>query len=61
MLNHILEFCEELGLKVGDDVNEVFKFLAALEVARKHTALGVVEGEDMEGSGEKSAFHGGKH
>ena len=61
MLNHILEFCEKLGLKVGGNVNEVFDFLASLEVARKNSALGVVEVEDMEGSGEKSVLHGGKH
>ena len=61
VLNHILEFCEKLGLKVGGNVNEVFDFLAALEVARKNSAQGVVEVEDMEGSGEKSVLHGGKH
>jgi len=61
VLNHILEFCEKMGLKVGGNVNEVFDFLAALEAARKNSALGVVEVEDLEDSGEKSVFHGGEH
>jgi len=42
VLNHIMEFCKKMGLKVGGKDNEVFDFLTALEVARKKTTLGDV-------------------
>ena len=61
VLNHILEFCEKMGLKVDGYVNEVIDFLSALEVARKNSALGVDEVEEVAEGGENSVLHGGEH
>jgi len=61
VLNHILEFCEKMGLKVGGNVNEVIDFLSTLEVARKNSAFGVDEVEEVAEGGENSVLHGGEH
>jgi len=61
VLNHIKEFCEKMGLDVGGKYNEVLDFLTALEVARKKTALGVDEEEEVAKGGERTALHWGEH
>ena len=50
-----------MGLDVGGKYNEVLDFLTALEVARKKTALGVDEEEEVAKGGERTALHWGEH
>jgi len=56
-----MEFCKKMGLAVGGKENEVFDFLVVLEVARKKTALGVIEEEQVVEGGEMTMLHGGEH
>ena len=46
LLNHILEFCEKIGLEVEAKETKVFDFLAALEAVGKKVALRVDEDEE---------------
>jgi len=57
--NHILEFCEKMRLEVEGKESNLFKFLSALETARKKSALRVEEEEEVGDVGERLRNYGG--
>ena len=59
VLNHILEFCEKMRFEVEGKESNLFKFLSALETARKKSALRVEEEEEVGDVGERLRNYGG--
>jgi len=58
VLDHILEFCEKMGLAVEGNETKLFDFLAALEATRKKATVTVDEEVEVGEVRERTMRHG---